>query len=180
MKKQYDDFSKLKIDDMSKSISDMTLKYINPETQEPTKVPPEHYKKLLGRNVEIFIDVATQKNFLNILYEQLSSLKKDNEKFFYQALLCLDLKIKPSDLRIDEQIALNYAYDYMTEKQNTLKKDFHMLDSDVIETFENAKNDKDIQSKAIRESNEVEDYRSNEEKYRDKETHHRYYDDYDR
>ena len=33
MRKQYDDFTQLKLKDMSKSISDMTYKYINPETQ---------------------------------------------------------------------------------------------------------------------------------------------------
>ena len=43
MRKQYDDFTQLKIKDMSKSISDMTYKYINPETQAPTRVPPVHY-----------------------------------------------------------------------------------------------------------------------------------------
>ena len=123
---------------------------------------------------------VTSRQFLNIMYTQLVNLKKEDENYFNQALVCMDMGVNPKDLRIDEQIALNYAYDYMTEKQNTLKKDFHMLDSDVIETFENAKNDKDIQSKAIRESNEVEDYRSNEDKYRDKENHHHYYDDYDR
>ena len=45
MRRQYDDFTQLKIKDMSKSISDMTYKYINPETQAPTKVPPTHYEK---------------------------------------------------------------------------------------------------------------------------------------
>ena len=43
MRKQYDDFTQLKLKDMSKSISDMTYKYLNPETQTPTKVPPAHY-----------------------------------------------------------------------------------------------------------------------------------------
>ena len=31
MRKQYDDFTQLKLKDMSKCISDMTYKYINPE-----------------------------------------------------------------------------------------------------------------------------------------------------
>lgn len=45
MRKQYDDFTQLKLKDMSKSISDMTYKYINPETQTPTKVPSTLMKK---------------------------------------------------------------------------------------------------------------------------------------
>ena len=49
MRKQYDDFTQLKLKDMSKSISDMTYKYINPETQVPTVVPPGHYEKILDQ-----------------------------------------------------------------------------------------------------------------------------------
>ena len=32
MRKKYDDFTQLKIKDMSKTISDMTFTYLNPET----------------------------------------------------------------------------------------------------------------------------------------------------
>ncbi|MDY5728150.1 MAG: hypothetical protein SPK49_05975 [Erysipelotrichaceae bacterium] len=49
MRKQYDDFTQLKLKDMSKSISDMTYKYINIETQEPTVVPAQHYEKILDQ-----------------------------------------------------------------------------------------------------------------------------------
>ncbi len=52
MRKQYDDFTQLKLKDMSKSISDMTFKYINPETQEPTRVPAVHYEKILDQVTE--------------------------------------------------------------------------------------------------------------------------------
>ena len=47
MRKQYDDFTQLKLKDMSKTISDMTYKYINPETQTPTVVPA---RTIHGRN----------------------------------------------------------------------------------------------------------------------------------
>ena len=52
MRKQYDDFTQLKIKDMSKSISDMTYTYLNPETGEPTKVPAVHYEKILDQVTE--------------------------------------------------------------------------------------------------------------------------------
>lgn len=49
MRKQYDDFTQLKLKDMSKTISDMTYKYINPETGTPTNVPALHYEKILNQ-----------------------------------------------------------------------------------------------------------------------------------
>ena len=55
MKTLYEDFSKLKLKDMSKSISDMTYKYINPDTQAPTKVPASHYEGILDQIVASFI-----------------------------------------------------------------------------------------------------------------------------
>ena len=64
MKKQYDDFTKLKLKDMSKSISDMTYKYINPETLEPTRVPAQHYEKILEQVQEHYRkDCSLRKHF---------------------------------------------------------------------------------------------------------------------
>ena len=91
---------------MSKSISDMTYKYINPETQSPTKVPPAHYEKILDQVTEKYMSDITSRQFLTIMYTQLSNLKKEDEKYFNQALLCMDLGLNPKDLRIDEQIAI--------------------------------------------------------------------------
>lgn len=45
MRKQYDDFTQMKIKEMCKSISDMTYTYLDPETHLPTKVPASHYEK---------------------------------------------------------------------------------------------------------------------------------------
>ena len=42
MRKQYDDFTQMKLKEMCKSISDMTYTYLDPETQLPTKVPASH------------------------------------------------------------------------------------------------------------------------------------------
>ena len=84
MRRQYDDFTQLKIKDMSKSISDMTYKYINPETQAPTKVPPTHYEKILDQVTEKYMADITSRQFLTIMYNQLSALKKEDEKYFNQ------------------------------------------------------------------------------------------------
>ena len=137
MRRQYDDFTQLKIKDMSKSISDMTYKYINPETQAPTKVPPTHYEKILDQVTEKYMSDITSRQFLTIMYTQLSNLKKEDEKYFNQALLCMDMGLNPKDLRIDEQIAIEYTNDYIEDKKSMEKKNFHFLSEDIIQSFEN-------------------------------------------
>ena len=187
MRKQYDDFTQMKIDEMSRSISDMTFKYINPDTKEPTKVPAEHYKGILDKNVEIYVSEAIKRNNLIILFNQLTSLKEDNEKAFEQALICMDLKVNPKKLRINEQIALDYTYDYLIEKkvtsktekdENGKKKDFHFLDADIINTYNKSKNDPVLQSERIMASNELEEIEN--EPLNHKDSFDRYYDEYER
>ncbi len=161
MRKQYDDFTQMKTKDMCKSISDMTYMYINPETGEPTKVPPVHYEKILNQVAEKYISEETSRQFLTIMYNQLTSLKKEDEKYFNQALLCMDLGINPKDLRIDEQIALEDTYFFLTEKQRKEGKNFHVLDTDYVNAFNEAKNNPELQSNIIRMSNERERMESN-------------------
>ncbi len=157
MRKQYDDFTQLKLKDMSKSISDMTYKYINPETQTPTKVPPAHYEKILDQVTEKYMSYITSRQFLTIMYNQLSSLKKEDEKYFNQALLCMDLGLNPKDLRIDEQIAIEYTNDFIEDKKSIEKKDFHFLDKDIVDSFNEAKNNPALQAQVVRESNKYEE-----------------------
>ena len=83
MRRQYDDFTQLKPKDMSKAISDMTYQYINPETKAPTVVPASHYEKILDRVKEQYMSEITSRQFLTIMYSQLSALKKEVEKFGY-------------------------------------------------------------------------------------------------
>lgn len=139
MRKQYDDFIQMKQKDMCKSISDMTFTYINPETQEPTRVPPSHYEKILDQVAEKYVDEVTSRQFLSIMYNQLNALKKEDEKYFKQALLCLDVGINPKDLRMDEQLALALTYDFMDDKQKTEKKNFHLLNQDIVDTYNKSK-----------------------------------------
>ena len=111
MRKNYDDFLQLKPKDMSKTISDVTYTFINPETQKPTVVPPAHYEKFLEKIHEQALDEVTKNKFLTIMYESLKKLKSEDEKYFIQALMCLDMNLKPNDLRINEQIALGLTYE---------------------------------------------------------------------
>lgn len=157
MRKQYDDFTQLKIKDMSKSISDMTYKYINPETQEPTKVPAVHYEKILDQVTEKYMADITSRQFLTIMYNQLTALKKEDEKYFNQALLCMDLGLNPKDLRINEQIAIEYTNGYIEDKKSFEKKNFHFLSEDIVKSYDEAKNDPNLQAAVVRESNKFED-----------------------
>ena len=166
MRKQYDDFTQLKLKDMSKSISDMTFKYINPETNEPTRVPSSHYEKILDQVTEKYMSDITSRQFLTIMYNQLTSLKKEDEKYFNQALLCMDLGLNPKDLRIDEQISIEFANNYIEDKKNYDKKNFHFLSEDIINSYEESKNDSQLQSAIIRQSNEVE-FRNSNNSHRD-------------
>jgi len=165
MRRQYDDFTQLKIKDMSKTISDMTFEYINPETQEPTKVPAAHYENILNQVQEQYLSDITSRQFLNIMYTQLSNLKKEDEKYFNQALLCLDLGLNPKDLRINEQIALSYTEDYINTKKVEEKKNFHLLSSDIIEQYVGSKNDPILQAQIIRESNYIDKEQKLQNKY---------------
>lgn len=153
MRKQYDDFTQMKLKDMCKNISDMTYTYINPETQQPTRVPPAHYEKILDQVQEKYVADIASRQFLTIMYNQLSALKKEDEKYFKQALLCIDMGINPKDLRVDEQIALAFTYDYMDDKQRIEKKNFHLLDQDIVDTYNASKENPIIQAEAINSSN---------------------------
>jgi hypothetical protein len=153
MKTLYEDFSKLKLKDMSKSISDMTYKYINPDTQAPTKVPASHYEGILDQIAEKYISAATNSQFLSIMYNQLNSLKKEDEKYFYQALVCMDLGLNPKDLRINEQVAIEYIVEYIANKRETEKKYFHFLDERIVNAFREARDNQDLQASAVRNSN---------------------------
>lgn len=157
MRKQYDDFTQMKLKDICRNISEMTYTYINPDTKEPTKVPAAHYEKILDKVKEEYTAEIASRQFLTIMYNQLSALKKEDPKYFEQALLCLDLGINPKDLKVSEQIALAYTYDYMDNKKNLDKKNFHLLSQDIVDTFENSKENPIIQAEAINNSNELEE-----------------------
>lgn len=161
MRKQYDDFTQLKIKDMGKAISDMTYKYINPETQAPTRVPANHYEKILDQVTEKYMADITSRQFLTIMFTQLSNLKKEDEKYFNQALLCLDLGLNPKDLRLDEQIAIEYTNSFIDDKKNTEKKDYHFMNMDIIDAYIDAKNDPGLQAQVIRETNKFEERENN-------------------
>ncbi len=150
MEKQYDVFCKMKQKEMSKAISDMTYEYINPETNYPTVVPASHYDKILGLVKEQFIDIAMQNEFLNIAYDQLKRLKTQDPKYFYQALLCLDMNIKPNDLRTNERLALSLTYDEIDNQENNSKKEFNFLNQDILDTFISNRDNRQLHAEILK------------------------------
>lgn len=66
------------------------------------------------------------------MYNQLNALKKEDEKYFNQALLCRDIGLKTKDLRIDEQIAIEYTNSFIEDKQSFKKKNIHFLSEDIV------------------------------------------------
>lgn len=156
MRTVYDEIIQQKRKDMAKTLEDITYKYINPDTQQPTKVPAGHFEKELGIEVERAINQAVSQKFLSIMYNELNALMKDNKELFYKALLCIDNNLNPKDLRISEQIALNHTYDYLVEKKTTEKKEFHFLNQDIAMEYRKAITDRDIQAQAMEISNLLE------------------------
>ena len=154
MIKQYDEFSKLGQKDMSKRISEMTYLYVNPETNKPTVVPAKHYDQILGQIKEELILPMTLRNFLVTMYTQLKALYDEEPKLFQEALLCLELGLKPKDLKINEQIALQLTSEMLEE--NRKGKKFHLLDSNIIDFFNEIKEDPDVHAQILRESNSME------------------------
>ena len=162
MRTMYDDFLQLKQKDMSKTMSDMTYKYINPETNQPTKVPASHYEKELSREVERTVAQATNRQFLSIMYSQLNALRKEDPKYFFQALICMDNNLNPKDLRMPEQIAMNHTYDYIEEKQIQERKQFRFFNQDITNEYQKAISDPSIQAEYMEWSNFLENQESRE------------------
>lgn len=156
MRKFYDDFIQSKPKEMAKIMEDMTFKYLNPESQQPTRVPAAHYEKELGQELERTVSQAVSLRFLTIMYDQLNLFKKENEDLFYKALICIDNNLNPKDLRISEQIALNHSYEVLQNKQIEEKRKFHFFNQDIVDEYKKGLIDPNLQARAMELSNFIE------------------------
>lgn len=100
MNKQFDVFVKMKIKELSENISRMAYVYVNSETHEPTIVPVKHYKDILDQLVEVLIDNQVKKQFLNIIFKQMKSLKEE-PVLFYETLILMDMNKTPDSLELN-------------------------------------------------------------------------------
>ena len=156
MRKFYDDFIQSKPREMAKLMEDMTFKYLNPESQQPTRVPAAHYEKELGQEIERTVSQAVSLRFLTIMYDQLNLFKKENEDLFYKALICMDNNLNPKDLRISEQIALNHSYEVLQNKQVEEKRKFHFFNQEIVDEYKKGLTDPNLQAHAMEVSNFME------------------------
>ena len=122
MTKYFDEFTKLKQKEMSKTLEDITYKYINPETHQPTKVPASHFDKEFNREIERQISAGVNRQMLMIMYSTIADLKNNSPELFTKAMICLDNGITPKDMRLDEQIALSETYKEFEEVINPPRK----------------------------------------------------------
>ena len=103
---------------MSKSISDMTYKYINPETDKPTKVPPAHYEKILDQVTEKYMADITSRQFLTIMYNQLNGLKKEEQEAISDIVFILK-EMFNEDKTPASLTTVKYFYHFLQAMSNT-------------------------------------------------------------
>lgn len=127
MNKQFDLFVKMKIKELSENISRMTYAYINPDTKQPTVVPAKHYKDILDQPVEVMVNDQVKRQFLNIMFKQMKSLKEEEPVLFYETLLLMDMNKTPDSLELNEEAAIKITAQELVEDEKTLKKKFHLV-----------------------------------------------------
>ena len=153
MKKQFEDFQKMKIKEACKAIEDMTFSFINPTTKEPTFVPAKHYENILNKTV--YEKVADHKRIRRYQIRFLRKFLQDEYgKDFMRSLICLDLGIKPSDMSLQQSIALQATYNDIEQSKETNKKNYHYLSEDIVNKYQEALNDKELQRQYLSGENE--------------------------
>lgn len=174
MTKYFDEFTKLKQKEMSKTLEDITYKYINPETHQPTKVPASHFDKEFNREIERQISAGVNRQMLMIMYSTIADLKNNSPELFTKAMICLDNGIAPKDMRLDEQIALSETYKEFEEVINPPRKSknntFHLLNNDINNSYERLKNSPEVQAEMMQMYNQFLDQEDNDLENAKKET----------
>ena len=174
MTKYFDEFTKLKQKEMSKTLEDITYKYINPETHQPTKVPASHFDKEFNREIERQISAGVNRQMLMIMYSTIADLKNNSPELFTKAMICLDNGITPKDMRLDEQIALSETYKEFEEVINPPRKSknntFHLLNNDINNSYERLKNSPEEQAEMMQMYNQFLDQEDNDLENAKKET----------
>ena len=120
----YDDFSKLPLAKMAQAMTDMTFNY------NETKVPTSHYKKQLGKGFEELSEANVSVSLVSTIFNTLQALQKESPKLFYQALLCLDTSVKPSNITTSQYQAMEFTW-----SQFELNKQKQILDKSYLQMF---------------------------------------------
>ena len=151
MNKQFDLFQKMKIKEVCENISRMTYAYINPDTKQPTVVPSKHYKDILDQPVEVLVNDQVKKQFLNIMFKQMKTLKEEEPILFNETLLLMDLNKTPDSLELNEEAALKITATELVESEKIQKKKFHLVDNAYLDSYEATKNDSELMAQIFKE-----------------------------
>ena len=144
MNKQFDLFVKMKIKELSENISRMTYAYINTNTNQPTVVPAKHYMDILDQQKEKKKNNQVKSQFLNIMFKQMKSLKEEEPVLFYETLLLMDMNKTTESQELNEEAAIKITAQELVEDEKTLKKKFHLVDSEHLDKYEDTKNDSEL------------------------------------
>lgn len=109
---------------MAQAMTDMTFNY------NETKVPTSHYKKQLCKGFEELIEANVSVSLVSTIFNTLQALQKESPKLFYQALLCLDTSVKPSNITASQYQAMEFTW-----SQFELNKQKHILDKSYVQMF---------------------------------------------
>ena len=123
-KTYYDDFTKLPLTKMAQAISDITYGY------KETQVPKEHYKKALSAGYEEIVSANVSVKLVETIYNMLDGLQKESPRLFYQALVLLDMGIKPSTMSAQQYQALSLVSDDFEQNKKA-----RMLNAQTYEDF---------------------------------------------
>ena len=134
MTKKYNEFIQLKPAQMAQSISDMTYCYKN------TVVPKEHYKKILDEVIEEEMTEMFNYEMLGLVYKNLKHFYDESPQLFFKALLCIFKKVKPTDMRPQEQKAVAMVTDELFENP----REYTVLNEKLLDLFDDIKNDVDM------------------------------------
>ena len=149
-RKFYDDFARKSLKDMASSISDMTYAY------NATVVPKEHYAKALSQEIEDLIaqDVNIEINLLEPFLKILTSLQKENTKYFFKALLMLEEGIKLTSIQSVDVDGLEYCWNVYDSSK---PKDKKLLNDKILDSFDDIKKNGLFNSRSVNESDEDSD-----------------------
>lgn len=123
-KQFYDGFSKLPIAKMAQPIAVMTYLF------NEMKVPTTHFKAQLSKCFEEMVEANVSVSLVNTIFNTLHALQKESPKLFYQAVLCLDTKVKPNSIPPSQYQAMEFAWSQF--ENNTSK---NMLAKEYIQIF---------------------------------------------
>ncbi|MCB7429981.1 hypothetical protein LI224_16785, partial [Erysipelatoclostridium ramosum] len=100
-----------------------------------------NYKDILDQPVEVMVNDQVKRQFLNIMFKQMKSLKEEEPVLFYETLLLMDMNKTPDSLELNEEAAIKITAQELVEDEKTLKKKFHLVDSEHLDKYEDTKND---------------------------------------